>query len=75
MLTLIVFAISVSQQVEIQRAAERIRMGQIFEQRFSMERKELEAQWAAEDRYAIAQRTRKATPAELDRLIVPGGAK
>ena len=72
MLTLIVFAISASQQVEIQRAGERIRQVQ---QRPSTERRDLEAYWKIEDAYAIAQRTRKATPAELDRLIVPGGAK
>lgn len=67
MLTLILFAISTSQQMELQRAAERIQMVQ---QRASTERSDRELQWKAEDAYAIAQRGRKATPAELARLVV-----
>lgn len=67
MLTLILFAISTSQQMELQRAAERIQMVQ---QRPSTEQRDREAYWKVEDAYAIAQRGRKATPAELARLVV-----
>lgn len=67
MLTLILFAISTSQQMELQRAAERIQMVQ---QRASTEQRDREAYWKVEDAYAIAQRGRKATPAELARLVV-----
>lgn len=71
MLTLILVAISTSQQMELQRAAvERIQMVQ---QRASTEQRDREAYWKVEDAYAIAQRGRKATPAELARLV--GGAK
>lgn len=68
MLILIFFAISTSQRMELQRAAERIQMVQ---QRPSTEQRDREAYWAVEDRYAKAQRDRKATPAELDRLVMP----
>lgn len=67
MLTLILVAISTSQQMELQRAAERIQMVQ---QRPSTEQRDREAYWKVEDAYAIAQRGRKATPAELARLVV-----
>jgi hypothetical protein len=69
-LTLILCAISASQQVELQRAAERMQMAQQLQQRASSESRDREAYWKAEDAYAIAQRNRKATPAELARLVV-----
>lgn len=52
-----------------QRAVERIKT--IQSQRAAVEQQEHQLQWAAEDAYAIAQRGRKATPAELARLVVP----
>lgn len=70
MLTLILILASLSQQQEAQRAAERMQMAQQIQQRPSSEQRDREAFWKAEDAWAIAQKGRKATKAELDRLVV-----
>lgn len=66
-MTLILILASLSQQQEAQRAAERILQVQ---QRAVIEQRDHEAYWTQEDAWAKQQRGRKATQAELDRLVV-----